>query len=681
MKIGFYPKLALSGMRKNKRFYFPYFLTCVGMVMMFYIIVFLAYCPLLLSMKGGSNVLFSMSLGRFVLAVFSVIFLFYTNSFLMRRRKKEFGLYNVLGMDKRNIGRLLFWETLMIGMASLFFGIVFGIVFSKLAELGLLNMLRLQVDYTLYVSYQSILQTVILFAVIFLLIFARALWQIKLSNPLKLMNEESVGEKAPKVNWLFAVLGVILLGAAYYIAVSIQNPLTAMMIFFVAVIMVIIATYLLFVSGSVAFCRLLQKKKSYYYKAKHFISVSSMVYRMKRNGAGLASICILSTMVLVMISSTTSLYIGAEDSIRSRYPRNIGIEITVSDMDSFLDDSVEAARNIVENTLQKYGAGKDNVLEYRTASITGQLEEDGRMNIDAEAVNEFDMTTYDTIYAVYLMPLEDYNNLMGTRETLNRDEALVACSNGKYQKSTIAIHNSEALKVKKSLDEYSLNPELATIPSMIIVVSDIKEFVEPFYEMEDRYDNRLLRFNWYYGFNTNVSDEIQIQMKNEIRTAVREESMQVNNGIYAFGVDSEAENREDFYLTYGGLFFLGILLSFVFVAAAILMIYYKQISEGYEDEARFEIMQKVGMTKKDIKKSINSQILTVFFAPLLLAGLHQAFAFPLIWKILQLFMLNNLSLVIIVTVISFLIFALCYCLIYKKTSNVYYSIVSGAREK
>lgn len=681
MKMGFYPKLAISGMKKNKRFYFPYFLTCASMIMMFYIIVFLAYCPVILEMKGGSNVAMSLYLGRFVIGVFSVIFLFYTNSFLMRRRKKEFGLYNVLGMDKRNIGKLLCWETLIIGVSSLLLGLAAGIVFSKLAELGLLNMLKEQIDYTFFISTQSIVQTVVLFTFIFILILCKALWQVRLSNPLKLMKEESVGEKAPKSNWFLAVVGALLLGAAYYIAVSITNPLAALVLFFVAVIMVIIATYLLFVSGSVVLCRLLQKNKKYYYKAKHFVSVSSMVYRMKRNGAGLASICILSTMVLVMLSSTTSLYVGAEDSIRSRYPSDICVEVTTKSLDKFSMDDMDQYRELVNGILEQNEVVKKNVVDYRTATLTGMLEGD-HILVDEESTSRFGMTTYENVYSICIVPLEDYNRQMGTNETLQQDEAFIYSKRVDYDGATIQIADAKSLKVKKVLDKFVDNTDanMQVIPTLVVIVSEFDSYIQPIFPLADSDYEYITRLGWVYGFDSEASDELMVKMNTDIRAAIRELSMDETNGIYGFSVECMAENRSDFFLTYGGLFFLGIMLSIVFVSAAILMIYYKQISEGYEDESRFEIMQKVGMTKRDIRKSINSQILTVFFAPLLFAGLHQAFAFPLIWKILQLFNLNNLTLLIGVTIACYLMFALCYCMIYRKTSNAYYSIVSGAKE-
>ena len=348
MRAGFYPKLAWNGITKNKRFYLPYILTCVGMVSMFYIVSFLSTSPLLLYMPGSETVSSTLNLGSWVIGAFSLLFLFYTNSFLMKRRKKEFGLYNILGMGKWNIGRILFWETIITVLISFVCGAVFGIALSKLAELCLVNVIRGDVDFSLTVSSDALISTLTLFSVIFLLIFLNDIRQIKFTNPAELLRSENAGEKPPKANWFLGIVGVLLLGGAYYIAITIEDPVSALVLFFVAVLMVIVGTYLVFISGSVMFCRILQKRKKYYYKPNHFISVSSMVYRMKRNGAGLASICILATMVLVMISSTASLYFGSESSLAIRYPRDFTINVNFMDIEDMNDENISSLRDSIE---------------------------------------------------------------------------------------------------------------------------------------------------------------------------------------------------------------------------------------------------------------------------------------------------------------------------------------------
>ena len=352
MGIGFYPHLAWDGIRKNKRLYLPYILTCTGMVMMFYIIAFLAGDTMLKTVRGGSFVTEMLGLGTYVIMIFAVIFLFYTNSFLMKRRKKEFGLYNVLGMGKGNLARILFWESVQIAFISISTGLVFGMAFAKLGEIAVMHAINRENNYNIKVNAEALLMTLKVFGAIYVLLFFNMVRQIKMSNTVELLKSDNKGEKTPKANWFIALCGVVILGGAYYIAVTIGDPITALSMFFVAVIMVIIGTYLLFIAGSVTLCRILQKNKHYYYKTNHFVSVSSMLYRMKRNGAGLASICILCTMVLVMLSSTVCLYTGEEGVIRNRYPKDIDITVTFDDYES-MDGYLEKMKTFVADGVSR----------------------------------------------------------------------------------------------------------------------------------------------------------------------------------------------------------------------------------------------------------------------------------------------------------------------------------------
>ena len=350
MGIGFYPHLAWDSIRKNRRFYLPYILTCTGMVMMFYIIAFLAGDPLLKTIRGGSFMAEMLGMGTYVIMIFAVLFLFYTNSFLMKRRKKEFGLYNVLGMGKGNLARILFWESVQIAFISLTAGLMFGIVFAKLGELAMMYAIKGENNYNITVNTEALFMTLKVFGVIYVLLFVNMVRQVRMSKPVDLLRSENRGEKPPKANWFIALCGVVILAGAYYIAVTIEDPLSALSMFFVAVIMVIIATYLLFIAGSVTMCRLLQKNKRYYYKTNHFVSVSSMLYRMKRNGAGLASICVLCTMVLVMLSATVCLYAGEESVVRNRYPRDINLTTVFNsypDMENYMGDMKESVKSCV----------------------------------------------------------------------------------------------------------------------------------------------------------------------------------------------------------------------------------------------------------------------------------------------------------------------------------------------
>lgn len=673
MKKGFYSRLAWTGMRKNKKLYTPYILTCIGMVMMFYIVSFLAGSDVLKSMAGGDVMQSILGLGCGVIGVFALIFLFYTNSFLIRRRKKEFGLYNILGMGKWNLARVLFWESLIIAAISLVAGLFAGIALSKFAELGMVNVLEGTASFSMSIAPAAILQTIGLFAVIFFLILLNTLRQIHLTNPIKLLHSESTGEKPPKANWFIALAGAVILAGAYYLAVSIEEPMEALMSFFVAVIMVIVATYMLFMAGSVAVCRILQKKKKYYYKTNHFVSVSSMLYRMKRNGAGLASICILCTMVLVMVSSTVCLYIGAEDSLRNRYPRNINMDTTVSDLALLDSEEADAVRTLSSQMASENGLSLQNVLDYRLADFAGYIH-DGRIETD----NQF--SEYSNIWQIFIVPLEDYNRLMGQTETLKPGEALLYTTRlGHYDQNTIAIGDSEPLQIKKVVSDFTDNrvDAMQMIPSLYLFVPNFDEVTAPLLELTDTRDRSIVNLHWFYEFDLNCDDETQIGIQEQLSEGLKRFSN--DEGIFSTLLEGIAKERVGFYGLYGGLFFLGVLLGIVFLFAAVLIMYYKQVSEGYEDQSRFEIMQKVGMTKKEIKKSINSQVLTVFFLPLLAAGLHLAFAFPLIYKLLILFALTNQTLLILVTVCCYLVFALFYVLIYRVTSKAYYSIVSGAK--
>lgn len=683
MKRGFYEKLAYTGIKKNKKLYTPYILTCIGMVMMTYIISFLTSSETIKSMPGGNEIQGFLGMGFGVMSVFSLIFLFYTNSFLLRRRKKEFGLYNILGMGKKNLAVVLMWESLFIAVISIVCGILSGVVFSKLAELCLIKMLQGTAEFGMTVKFSSIWQTALLFAGIFLLIFINTLRQIHLTNPIELLHSENAGEKPPKANWLLALAGAVILGGAYYLAVTIDEPITALTLFFVAVIMVIIATYLLFVAGSVALCKILQKNKKYYYKTNHFVSVSSMIYRMKRNGAGLASICILCTMVLVMVSSTVCLYWGTEDSLRTRYPRHINIQANVSDYSEIGPERLDEIRSVATEETAKLGAEPKNVLDYRVAAVAGYDVADGVIDVDVN-----NLTELSDVWQIFIVPVEDYNHIMGKNVTLEEDEALIYTTKmGQYDNSTIAIGNSEPLRIKEKVTDFVDNgvDAMQIFPSMCIFVSDFNEKIEPIKEYKNNKGEPIIQFSWFYAFDLDLDDEAQIELEKTLSNKMLAIQKQVvsETGDEEFYIVCEgvSAERAGFYGLYGGLFFLGVLLGIVFIFAAVLIIYYKQVSEGYEDQSRFDIMQKVGMTKKEIRKSINSQILTVFFLPLVTAGIHLAFAFPLIKKLLMLFSLTNTGLLIGVTVACYLIFALFYVIVYRLTSGAYYSIVSGAREE
>lgn len=672
MKRGFYRKLALSGIYKNKKNYLPYILTCIGMVMMYYIVCFLADSPGVASVRGGEIMQMVLGLGGWVIGIFAVIFLFYTNSFLIRRRKKEFGLYNILGMGKKNLFWVLLWENVIIGAIALMAGLFCGILFSKLAELCMVQLLGAEGSMAFYISMGSIRSAVVLFAVIFLILLLNGTRQIYKANPVDLLGSESVGEKPPKARVFLTLAGLALLAGAYYLAVTIQDPIGAMVMFFVAVIMVILGTYLLFITGSVAFCRLLQKRKKYYYKTNHFVSVSSMAFRMKRNGAGLASICILSTMVLVMLSSTTCLFIGTEDMLRERYPRDIVVETVSADPEEY-----GRSNGVVSEVLASHGLVGENTAEYRYMYLAGYLWED-QLLLDRDKLESFSLTGDNNLLReLYVLPLEDYNRMMGTQYSLAPGELLLACKKTSYTYETLTIKDYGTFTIKEQPSEGrpAMGSAMASIiGSMFLVVPSMDE-VNGIYELaKEIYGEAYYRVRCWYGVDLSCSSEEMQKIAEEI--SARHDDLQLNQG---FAPDTKVEciarDRAEFYATYGGLFFLGVLLGLVFTVAAVLIIYYKQVSEGYEDQKRFAIMQKVGMTDREIKRSINSQVLTVFFLPLILAGIHMAFAFPMLRLVMLMIGLVNTWLAVATAVISYLVFAVLYVLVYRGTSRTYYGIV------
>ena len=684
MRAGLYPKLAWDGIRKNKRFYLPYILTCIGMVMMFYIIHYLAAMPTLNDMPGGRTMTMVLGFGFWIVALFAVIFLFYTNSFLMRRRQKEFGLYNMLGMGKRHLGIVLFWENLILFALSMVGGLASGILLSKMAELCLVMILNGEIDYALYINGDAFVDTWIIFVPIFILVFVKSLIKIRKSSAVALIKSENVGEKPPRANYLLGIAGIAILGIAYDIALSIENPLTAMAWFFIAVCLVIIGTYLLFISGSVMLCKLLQKNKRYYYKKNHFVSVSSMTYRMKRNGAGLASICILSTMVLVIMMGAGSLYFGKEDSLKTRYPHDINASVdflSAGEEHLYTNENETSFLSRVDEVLEQYGVEPQNVEQVLSSTVTGMLK-DGRLVLDRRKVNSADTETMDDVAQIILIPLSSYNRSFHALETLGENEVIIQCVRRTYDDDAITLSDGTVWTVKKQIEDVisSGDAAMSMIPSVFVITDDIEKAFEIFNsELNDISEEYLCRLELSYAFDADIPDEEKIELGDDIEETVREMQISGEGDFYSYDVECREKERADYYGLFGGIFFLGIFLSIIFLAATVLIIYYKQVTEGYEDEARFGIMRKVGMTTKDIRKSINSQMLTVFFLPLITAALHVGFAFPMVQKLLAMFSLRNTMLSLIVTGTAIVIFGSFYTIVYRITSNAYYAIVSGRK--
>ncbi len=670
MKRGLYLRLAWQGMRKNGRLYVPFLLTGSVMVMMYYIVANLCVSPTLSHMAGGTVLASILPFGCVVIAVFSVLFLLYTHSFLIRQRAAEFGLYNVLGMGKKHLARILFWETLLLAVATLICGLGLGVALSKLSELLLLRILRMPAGYDISISLRAVTETASLFAGVYGVLLLGALWRIARLNTLSLLRSDRVGEKPPKANWIMALLGLGLLVAAYAMAVTIKSPMEAIGVFFVAVVMVILATYMLFIAGSVALCRVLQRNKRYYYKASHFISVSSMVYRMRRTGAGLASICILATMVLVTLASTGSLFIGSEDALRARYPFELQLRLQLDKPGDLTPELIARVDGLTEDMPM---TGR---CAFRVGELAGYFGKTGLIMDMDDA--ELGMAGYDRTGYLSIVPLEDYNRALNASVSLEAGECLLYTPRLDLSgMETFDIGGVRTLKVKGLLDDF---PPIdgaymaLIIPTVMLVTPDYDALMEKLSPIivNERFPAVTPRY--ILGFDTGLSKEENIALYERLLARLESAGLPGKTRV-----NSRDFERQDFYVTFGSLFFVGIMLSIVFLLAAVLIIYYKQLSEGYEDQGRFTIMQKVGMTKPAIRKSVNSQMLTVFFLPLGLAGVHLAFAYPLVWKLLTAFGLVNLGLVLLVTVICYLIFCAFYVLVYKLTASAYYNIVSGSK--
>lgn len=664
-------KLAVSGMKGNKKTYLPYILASVGVIAMYYIIAYLAGSTFIASFNGGTQIQIYLGMGVNILEIFSIIFLFYTHSFLIRRRKQEFGLYNILGLSRRDIGIVMFVETILISLLTITAGIAAGILLSKIAELALMALIEAEQNYAINISLSAIIDTIVLFLSINAIVYCKTLFDIHHTKTVNLLHTDNYGEKAPKANWLFAIVGLVLLVVAYYLALQIKDPIIAVTIFFFAVALVIVATYLLFTAGSVTLCRLLQRNKKYYYKTNHFISVSSMAFRMKRNGAGLATICILSTMVLVTITFTTCMYAGIENGLRNRFPRNIMLDIYAPDTTS-LASVQEAVQPEMENILSQYGNAQSNMLDYHVVGFSGIKEGNCLSFLPMN-----DMASLDKAYDIYILPVSDYNEMSDEPLTLTGNEAAVWTSNNTTISGNITIEENVTLDVTQQVEDFS-NGDISTssfMPTIYLFVNEFDDVVNALTIAQQDMDYPIgITVHWFYGMDY-AGDAEQSSLCAALTDVISQNELIASNTVL-YSSDCAADSRESFRALYGGAFYLGVILGTMFMVAAVMIIYYKQLTEGYEDKARFNIMQKVGMTAKEIRKSINSQILTVFFMPLIAAGIHLCFAFPLLEKILAMFNIVDHTLLVMVTGITFLVFALFYIVVYHLTSRTYYRIVT-----
>jgi len=654
----FYNKLAFNNIKRNSKAYVPYILTCIGTIMMFYNMVFLSVVDEFGYVSGSRSLRIILRMGTVVVGIFSVIFLFYTNSFLIKQRKKEFGLFNVLGMEKKHIARVMLCETLMIGILSIVTGLFLGILFSKLMILLLLKIISFKINIGFEVPTEAVIATLILFIGIFAVNLAYNLIQVYRTKLVELLASAHLGEKEPKTKWLMTIIGVICLVAGYYIAVTTEAPLEALHLFFIAVIFVIIGTYCLFTAGSIALLKMLKKNKKYYYKANHFTAVSGMIYRMKQNAVGLANICILSTAVIVMLSTTFSLYIGMEDVLRFRYPRDIIIIAK-----NVSEEQMQKMNELIETHVEKSGVIQKNTMYYRSMDFVV-------LKKGTEYIADY-KSTYNTndIANFFFITQDDYNRIKNTSVSLEDNELLLFVMRGKIPGDKISFNGLE-MSIKERLSSFITVDRTTSVLAQdyYAVVKDV--------EAIKRVHNALFgegdmgELSYWYGFDTDEDKDAEIQLAVSLWDSVK----QVFKDVYLEGPELE---REAFYTLYGGLFYLGIFLGLLFIMATVLIIYYKQLAEGIDDRNRFIIMQKVGMSHSEVKKSIRSQVLTVFFLPIGAAVVHLAFAFKVITKLLMIFNLNNVALYAGCTLLTIFAFVVFYAIVYALTSRTYYRIISA----
>lgn len=673
-----YPKLAWQGIRKNAETYLPYLLMGILMVGVSYIMNYLTRPALMGALSMGGTTLMVLQMGKIVISVFSVIFLYYCNSFLIRRRMKEFGLYNILGMGKGNIARVMLWETLLTALLVFAGGLLLGLSLSRLVEMALINLLH--ADYTVPMELfypDGVTWVLLLFGGIYVLILLANLLRMRLSNPVALLKSETTGEKPPKANWFFGLIGLLILLSAYYVAAVSQSPLEALIFFFIAVLMVIVATYLLLVSGSVTLCRMLRRNKRYYYQTRHFISVSAMAYRMKRNGAGMATICILCTMVLVILTSTVCLYGGTDSMVDAICPQDINLTIGLEARDGEENwKRLDAMQQMALDVTEEMGLTPENITSQRALVATGKVQNgDYGIITDADSLkaNVLELTVY---------PLSVYEQATGETVTLADRELLYASFKTKETFSSMSFYGSapyRMIRAEKELPKRLLSADYRSAWGCLVVfTNDAEAFRSEITALVGEKSGEAMmmdRLALHFDLDSEADTDTQEKLVKTLRSEAMKSTGKDFYGMSSLSVDTRALCRMDYLSLFGGLFFLGMVLGPLFSIAAVLIMYYKQICEGYEDAERFAVMRKVGLTDAEIRRSVNSQVLTVFFAPLLMAGLHMLFAMPMIRLILGAFGLHNDSLFYGIGIGCYVVFAVIYALMYLLTSRRYYRIV------
>lgn len=670
MHKGIFSRLAKQNIRNNKSTYIPYIITCIFCIAMIYMMEFLRDCPTLdQAVRQADEVRMIVFTGEIVVEIFCIIFLIYSNSFLMKRRQKEIGLYNILGLERNHIGIVMFLETIITSIGSLAGGIAAGIIGSKLALLLLLKLLHIPSVLGFYISVKGIFTCLFMFGIIFLMILFLNLAKIHLSRPVELLRGNNTGEKEPVVKWLMALIGFICLGAGYYLAVTTESPIKAITIFLLAVILVMAGTYLLFTAGSIVILKFLRRRKSFYYRTGNFISISGMLYRMKQNAIGLASICILSTGVLLMIAMTVSIYFGMNDIMLNRYPYDVDMSVT-----SISEEECQTAIEAFEKAIADNKVPVEKSVEEIYLDIVCSKNGDQILIKPANTIRNS-----DSVLVLSLLDQAEYERLTGISANLN-DGEIFAWYPSAVQKDSVTVDETE-FTVKKWLDKNPLTcGEDAVSDNAVLVVTDedFKKFDEMRTEMYKGVSSAPAGedLTLHLGLDITGSETDKIDFGTPVMEVVKD--LKKNGGLsenswITSGI--RQQEYESYYADNGSLLFIGIFLGSLFLMGTAMIIYYKQISEGYEDQKRFEIMQKVGLSRREVRSSVRRQILMVFFLPLLMAMLHITMAFPMIRRMLLLFEMTNTKLFIGCTAGTVLIFAVVYGLIYLMTARSYYHIV------
>ena len=669
-----YPRLAWQNIKGDRRFFAPYFLALLGNVAAFYIMTALAVDPGMSQLHGAMYVQSFCFMGMFIAAVFSAVFLLYVNGFLMKQRKKALGLYNILGMGKSHIAAVLFFETLFVGGAGIVCGLLTGLLFHKLVTLALYNLLRFAVPFGFAISWDAMARTAVLFGVLIGLTLLSNLNKVRVSKPIELLYGSQVGEREPRTKWFMTLLGVLTLGAGYYIALRTTNGMEAIAFYFVAVFLVIIGTYCLFTAVSIFVLKALRANKRFYYKTSHFIGVSGMLYRMKQNAVGLANICILSTMVMVMVSGTLSLYLGTQDIVNRQAPSDLTVLVRY-DPDEAEPFDPAAMLRLQEGFIQDQGYSVSEDLIYSSFTFTvGRLP-------DGSYTTENDLVTLGTaITTIQVLTQDAYAAATGVSLGLEAGEVAF---DGEEDVLTIHWGTLEGegsfgrsdLTVAQHLEE-SLSADAAVSDTSTLVVADTAALMELYEKQKEAYGEDSSWMEWQASFSVDATDEELRAVQQAYNQYVRDDAVFGGTGKWwSCGWTLRCDVEADAYGLAGGFLFLGIFLGTIFLMATVLIIYYKQISEGYEDKARFEIMQKVGLSREEVRASIRSQVLMVFFLPIAVAAIHILFDFNMVEKLLTLFQVYNTTLTALCTLGTVLVFFLVYGAVYLLTARTYYKIV------